>query len=140
MGLLPWLLVGGEDERALLSESLLARRIQLLTSVGESESLSSELAELRFFLLDRAPSSSRLASSACVAARLAGAGLVRASLRADVRVDPEEEPARWCAVVVLERVLRELLLLTLGAEVELGLTPFSSRCSGHGFWIACAIS
>ena len=95
---------------ALLSESLLALRIQLL-SVGDNES---DEPDPRFFDL---ASTSNAGSWACVTR----------SRRDDDRVDAE------CAA---ERVRGTLVAVGAGA----GLTPFSSRCSGHGFWIACAIS
>lgn len=107
----------------LLSESLLALLIQLL-SVGESESLSSELVELRFFLLDLASVSSA-ASSAWVVA-MVGAALDLVSRRTE-----DDERAEDLAAEE-DRVLRELLAAAAECVddvvvVEAGLTPFSSK-------------
>lgn len=109
----------------LLSESLLALLIQLLI-VGESDNLSKELAELRFFLLDLA-SASIATSSAWVEATAAAA-----PDRVSRRVDEEDRVEDLFAEE--DRVLRELLVAAAvevegGGEDEAaaGLTPFSSR-------------
>ena len=134
----------GEDEEEyrrlseldeLLSESLLAIRIQLL-NVGDSESRSSELAESRFLLLDLVvDSKARPGNSVGAAAR--------------ERRDPDDDDDEFFGADEDEGrdvrcdllLLLLLLLLPVEAAVEgLGLTPFSNKCSGHGFWIACAIS
>lgn len=126
----------GEDELEyrrlsleLLSESLLALRIQLLR-VGDNDNLSNELDESRFFLLDRveeAASKSRPVSSDVDV-------VVRERREADddeaLAAEEEEEEDRVARCEVL-------LLRLVGA---LAFTPFSNRCSGQGFWIACAIS
>lgn len=113
---LPLLLVLLSVLPTLFSESLLARRIQLL-SVGERESFSIDPADPR---LRDGGSTSRVVNS----------WSARGRRDEDDRVD-DEEVYRVADEDAVERCVL-LLVGGVGAEV-LGFTPFSRRWSGQGF-------